>query len=217
MIFRFLFIVLLSISFPSHGRSATCQYSNLETKESVSGACTSGPAGIAIDTNPHLRRFAIEEVARQGEWAIVKFNGKKASRFEVNRCHFSYSTEDLKEFLTIDSCQRAQEVDKRPEFMTAGGSWVGKWHIGDTKVCRGKPGDAEGLLVYSTTKMFGYENECDVKKIEPRGTGVELTMTCYGEGETSTERETLDVTNGKLIRSIRTSRKTERFTYNRCP
>lgn len=217
MKFRLLFIAVLWVVIPSDSRSATCQYSNLEANERISAGCTSGPAGIAIDTNPSPRSMPIEEVARQGEWAIVKFNGKKGARYEINRCHFSYSTEDLKEFLIIDSCQKAQEPDRRSDFMTTGGAWVGRWYIGDGRVCKGKPGDAEGLLVYSTTKMSGYENECDVKKIEPRGTGVELTMMCFGEGENNVEREALDVANGKLVRTIKSGRKQQTFSYHRCP
>jgi hypothetical protein len=208
---------------------AKCEYFNAKSNEIGPAAdCTIGPAGVALDTanfridgKPSggpgaLRRIAIDIKSRQGQWARVDINGKAGTRFETDRCNYAYASDDLQEFLTVKTCLPAAKEPPRPDFMTAGGAWVGKWTDASQNLCKGEPGQTEGLLVYSTKVVIGLENRCEVKRLKQVGPGVELSMTCYGEGMKSDEREILNVVNGKLVRTVVIDGKTRSFSYELC-
>jgi hypothetical protein len=99
----------------------------------------------------------------------------------------------------------------------AGSPWIGRWYIDDKAVCRGRRSETEGLLVYTATEFFGIENRCRIRSIVPKGTKFELALSCRGEGMTSNERETLEVVQGRLHRTVIDGKKTHTFTYSRCP
>jgi hypothetical protein len=101
--------------------------------------------------------------------------------------------------------------------MTAGGAWVGKWYTGRSSVCKGVPGETEGLITYTTSKAEGLETACDIKKITRRGNGVEIDLACAGEGQEWRETEYLEVVQGRLKRTVLVERKRQTFTYSRCP
>jgi hypothetical protein len=218
------FLVLLTEVAPASAQtpSTKCTYTNLTSNKTISGECTVGSAGVAI-TEPAsgmLTRISITIKNRQGEWAAIEINGASGFRYEIDRCTFRHASEDLKQFLdTQVPCEAPKIAQKsdRPVFMTAGGAWVGKWYTGKASVCTGKRGESEGLLHFTTTKLWGYESECDVESIKPVGAGVEVVSKCYGEGMASREREYLEVVDDKLKRTTLVQRKRLTFTYNRCP
>jgi hypothetical protein len=98
-----------------------------------------------------------------------------------------------------------------------GSAWIGRWYIDDKSVCRGQRGETDGLLVYTATEFFGIENRCRIRSIVPKGAKFELALSCRGEGMTSNERETVEVVQGRLRRTVIVGRKAETFTYSRCP
>ena len=97
--------------------------------------------------------------------------------------------------------------------------FVGKWYVADAKVCKGglPPDGTQGLITYTDKKAFGYENRCDIVRATPKGDRFELQLKCRAEGETSTERETVELAQGKLKRTTTASGKVFSFTYSRCP
>jgi len=217
------FLLFFGFVYPAFAQSEgmKCTYTNLNTNQTLSGDCTTGPAGVAITTGSGMiSRIYLTVKDRQGEWATVEFNGLPGTRYEIDRCKFSYATRNLKEFLeTSEPCDgkpKAQNAD-RPNFMTAGGAWVGRWYTGAAKICMSKIGEVEGLSEYTTKKLSGYESECDVERITPVGAGVEVVSKCWSEGEQSREKEYLEVVDGKLKRSVMVGRKRMTFTSSRCP
>jgi hypothetical protein len=207
---------------------AKCEYMNTKSGEFGSDNCTVGEAGIAIDAQNFkvdgkpdpkpgvLRRIVIEFKSRQGQWSRVSINGRPGTRYETDRCNYAYASDDLQEFVTVKACLAAQE-SPRPPFMTAGGAWIGKWVDGSQNLCKGDPAEKkEGVFVYTTKKVSAYESMCDVVGIKQVGPGVEVSMTCYGEGMKSKEVETLNVVNGRLGRTVVIDRKRKTFWYDRC-
>jgi hypothetical protein len=141
-------------------------------------------------------------------------------RYELDRCNFTYATSDLKQFLeTHLSCESkaTTQKDDRSIFMTAGGAWVGRWYTGNPRICKKPGGTVEGLLEYTTERIVGYENECDVERIAPAGAGVEIVSVCHGEGFESREKEYLEVKNGNLQRSVQIGPRRRTFSYKLCP
>lgn len=98
-----------------------------------------------------------------------------------------------------------------------GNSWIGRWYVADPGVCGGRRGETDGLLVYTAKEFFGIENRCRIRSVAPKGAKFELALSCRGEGMTSNERETVEVVQGRLRRTVIVGRKAEIFTYSRCP
>jgi hypothetical protein len=96
-------------------------------------------------------------------------------------------------------------------------AFVGRWYFGDAKACKGEKGGTQGLLVYTAKEFFGYESICRIIGSTPKGTGFELTLRCRAEGETTTDREVVEVQDRRLKRTTNDSGKKETFTYSRCP
>jgi len=103
----------------------------------------------------------------------------------------------------------------------AGGAWVGRWYFGAANVCRAKPergrGGEQGLRVYTASMAWGYDSKCAIKKVTPRGAGVDVVQSCRGEGEEWTETEYLEVVDGKLKLTTVVEGKRKTYTFNRCP
>lgn len=116
----------------------------------------------------------------------------------------------------LDGCVDAPKVT--PQVSTRSDRlYVGRWYTGPASLCKGEQGETEGLLVYTPQEFFGLENTCQIQQVVPKGPGFELAMQCNGEGMTSTDREYVEVRNGKLRRTLVVARKSQTFTYNRCP
>ena len=94
-------------------------------------------------------------------------------------------------------------------------SYVGRWYIEDPAVCKGR--DQEGLLVYGAKQVEGYEYSCDVTRTRTKGKRTEVTLRCLGEGRTSIEKETVEVVDGRLKRTIKVNGKARMVDYHRCP
>jgi hypothetical protein len=96
--------------------------------------------------------------------------------------------------------------------------FVGKWYVADPKVCKAKPGEAEGLITYTAKKMFGYESRCDIARATPQGNRIALQLNCSGEGEKYKLSETVEMVAGdKLQVTGKTDGRTFKFAYSRCP
>lgn len=95
-------------------------------------------------------------------------------------------------------------------------TWTGRWYTGDAGVCRSK-GPAQGLRVYTANSTQAYDTSCNIKKVTPRGAGVDLLEQCRGEGERWTETEYLEVVDGKLRLIVQLEGKRQTFTFSRCP
>lgn len=209
-----------------------CSYRNLDTKESITGRCTRGPEGVAIDVpvittiegkpavpgSMGLKRISIVTKEREGNWSLVEIDGKLGMQFSKEPCNISYATHALRQSIDVNCTGRTVDpMADFPLFMTAGGAWVGKWYTGRASLCKGRPGETEGLLSYSTSKVDGMETSCDVTKITRRGKGVNLALACAGEGTEWRDNEYLEVVQGKLKRTVLIERKKKTFSYDRCP
>ena len=94
-------------------------------------------------------------------------------------------------------------------------AWTGRWYVGSADVCRSKQ-RAQGLFVYTASSVQAYEGRCTIRKVTPRGSGVDLLQSCRAEGETWTETEYVEVVDGQLKRTVLVEGKRQTFTYNRC-
>jgi hypothetical protein len=104
----------------------------------------------------------------------------------------------------------------------AGGTWIGRWYFGGTaSVCRARPergrGGEQGLRVFTSTMAYGYDSRCAIKKVTPRGAGVDVVQSCRGEGEEWTDTEYLEVVDGKLKLTVVVEGKRTTQIFNRCP
>ena len=96
--------------------------------------------------------------------------------------------------------------------------YIGRWYIGDRAVCRQADGEGEGLLTYRSKEFRAIETKCDVRSVRAVGGKYALTLTCSGEGEKpETRRETLEVRQSRLDRTLVLDGRTHKFTYDRCP
>lgn len=96
--------------------------------------------------------------------------------------------------------------------------FVGRWYMKDSKLCRGRAGETEGLLAYTERQAIGYESSCDIISVTPQANRLELKMKCASEGMTSDEREVVQlIRNGHMTRTTFADGKTYTFEYARCP
>jgi hypothetical protein len=96
--------------------------------------------------------------------------------------------------------------------------FVGRWYMKNSKLCRGRAGETEGLLAYTERQAIGYESSCDIVSVTPQANRLELKMKCASEGMTSDEREVVQlIRNGHMTRTTFTDGKTYTFEYARCP
>jgi hypothetical protein len=96
-------------------------------------------------------------------------------------------------------------------------SYLGRWYIEDPAVCKGAAGDTEGLLVYGRNTIEGHEYACDVVRARTKGPRTEISMRCRAEGRTSIEKETIEIVEGRLKRTIKVEGKLRTGDYRRCP
>lgn len=96
-------------------------------------------------------------------------------------------------------------------------AYIGRWYVQSPDVCKRPPGGAEGLITITAQEFIGRENRCKITRAIPRGTRTDLTVQCRGEGEVSTERETVEVVDGQLLRTVSVEGKPATFRYRRCP
>jgi len=95
--------------------------------------------------------------------------------------------------------------------------WIGRWYIEDPAVCKGPAGDTEGLLVYGPRTAEGYEYACDIARAHRSGARTDITLRCQAEGRTSIQKETVEVVDGRLRRTIKVEGKIRTGEYRRCP
>ncbi|MDP2765283.1 MAG: hypothetical protein Q8O54_10665, partial [Brevundimonas sp.] len=68
----------------------------------------------------------------------------------------------------------------------------------------------------SETRFEGYENSCDVVQIDGGGSSWTATLSCKGEGQTSSERVRMDVDGDTMALSY-ADRGGQGVTLTRCP
>lgn len=94
----------------------------------------------------------------------------------------------------------------------------GKWYADNQSVCKGSPGETEGLLTFRGKEFIGMENGCDIRSAKVRGQVLMLDLSCAGEGMTSREIELFEFPNDRQMkRTVADGRKRYTFTYTRCP
>jgi hypothetical protein len=157
----------------------------------------------------------LNDVINQGSAVILGMHGSTCNQAGSNGCYFKLRWNSAKANI-VPLASGAQNLNGSNP---ASGSYVGRWFIDDPAVCKGSRGEAEGLLVYSSTEVWGYENSCRITKSVSHGSKTHLTMRCSGEGMPSTgpEQESVEVVEGKLERTLRVDKKPRTFTYSRCP
>ena len=113
--------------------------------------------------------------------------------------------------------QAKTEPKPGPAAKQAQPPYVGRWVVSSMADCKGQVRGTQGLLVYTAQEFYGYESRCKIQRSVAKGAGFELTLRCRAEGETSTDKETVEVRDGKLRRTADVEGKPHTFTYLRCP
>ena len=65
-------------------------------------------------------------------------------------------------------------------------NFVGRWSA-NVEWCAAPRGDQRPIEI-TTTRFEGYENSCDITRIDQRDGGYEAALACVAEGQTSNER-----------------------------
>jgi hypothetical protein len=94
----------------------------------------------------------------------------------------------------------------------------GKWYLDNQGVCRGRPGETEGLLSFRGMNFLGYESNCRIQAAKPNGRLLALRMVCSSEGMQERSSETVEFIDDRTIRrSSRDGAKTYSSIHRRCP
>jgi hypothetical protein len=103
-------------------------------------------------------------------------------------------------------------------------SYLGRWYEKNPAVCKTPPGHQapaggkeESVLVYGSRKIEQYESVCTVTQTRAIGPRTEIAMRCRSEGETNVDKETVEVVDGRLRRTVRVEGKAMSVDYRRCP
>lgn len=92
-------------------------------------------------------------------------------------------------------------------------TYIGQWYAEGVEACKFSPGEQDnGLIAYNAKRFEGYESSCQIKSVKTRGSRFIITMRCSSEGDVSTVKEVLEVTETTLTRAGRFP-----VTYRRCP
>ncbi|MET4212290.1 hypothetical protein [Bradyrhizobium sp. LA2.1] len=94
----------------------------------------------------------------------------------------------------------------------------GKWYFDNQGVCKGRPGETEGLLTFHGMTFLGYENNCRIQTAKPNGRRLALGMICNGEGMQERSSEIIEFLDDRTIRrSSRDGARTYTSVHKRCP
>jgi hypothetical protein len=118
-------------------------------------------------------------------------------------------------FLSLVMCTAADAQpapSNAPKHASVPPGYVGKWYAGDVKACKAVRRSPEGALVYTATQMFGAESTCKIERATKHGAATELSLLCRAEGQTSRDKELVEVVDGKLRRTVTVEGKTMSFT-----
>ena len=219
-----------STSVLAQSSSAMCEYFNRSSDKMINGPCivtqtsSQGDATYAIKVTIPSVEVEVRYLKNQGVYHRWTMNGASAAAYEINSSHICGFTDDLNVSLCILQGDAAKEAIAQNRFMQAPPSpaekpfYVGRWYTDNQRVCRGRPGETEGLITYTEKKMFGFENACDISKATPAANRIELQLKCFAEGMSSNEREVVQlIRDGRLSRTTFDGPKPETFYYKRCP
>src|SRR3954451_2995675 len=78
-------------------------------------------------------------------------------------------------------------------------SYVGKWYADNASECRKAPQESAELVEYTDKQLVGPEMRCRIQSATRHGNRTELLMRCTGEGQTSIQRELLEVNGNQMI------------------
>jgi hypothetical protein len=140
-------------------------------------------------------------IFRSGEKDFL--NGDMASNYPAE-------LEQFKALCRAKFAQAERDFQARPKY-------IGRWYTGDKKICREPEGAGEGLLTYRSREFVAIDTVCKITNVRASGERYDVAMSCASEGEDSPGRETLEVKQGRLERTVTVGRKPVKFTYARCP
>jgi hypothetical protein len=203
----------------------TCEYFNSADNKSFEGPCletrTTKDAELpyTIKITMPGADLEIKYLKRQGPYHRWSINGASAAAYEIDRTHLCGFTDDLGTSICIKSEGGSRKpTAEAPVGIEAKPFFVGKWHIDNRRLCRGRPGETEGLLTYTEREFIGLENRCQILKTTPQANRIELALKCSGEGASTIEREVVQLLrNGRLSRTIFDGKRPQTFEYARCP
>jgi hypothetical protein len=93
----------------------------------------------------------------------------------------------------------------------------GKWYSGGAEVCKGSPGETEGLLTFNGTHLVGLESDCAIRNSKANGSFLAIQMVCNGEGMQSRVSELIQFMNQREIkRTVLDGRNRYTSRYVRC-
>ncbi|MGY3413503.1 hypothetical protein ACVWZV_009670 [Bradyrhizobium sp. GM5.1] len=185
--------------------------SEIKISDSIRGDCNSGQfvnlsGQSMLFAGPNLDYDAVQfspeyKIFRKGDKTIL--DGSSASGYGVN----------LEQYGTL--CP--SKFNDANRLFANRPKYVGRWYFGSSKVC-GKGEGEESLLVYKTREFVAVDTYCVIKGVRVNGSRYHLTMTCNAEGESiGVERQTVEVSENKMQRSVMVEGKPTTFTYIRCP
>jgi hypothetical protein len=144
------------------------------------------------------------------EYRLFK-QGEKNALSNVTATGYFVYLEQFKALCPEKYAQAMLSLANRPKF-------IDRWYAdGNKKVCNADEGTAEGLLTYKEREFVAIDTVCKFTGIRAAGGRYDISMRCASEGEDSPGRETLEVQQGKLQRTVVNGRKAVTFTYDRCP
>jgi hypothetical protein len=95
-------------------------------------------------------------------------------------------------------------------------SFVGKWYVDNATECKKRAQDSAELVEYTSREVLGPELRCRIRSVARRGSKTELNLRCDGEGETSTQREVVEVLGNEMVVTHRGGGRVIRDAYKRC-
>jgi hypothetical protein len=222
-------LTVLGLFFSSSSLAQTfaksCEYYGGADRKDFTGPCletqTSSPGQdpYTIKISMPAIDLEIKYLKHQGPYHRWTINGVNAAAYEVDRTNICGFTDDLSVSVCIRSAGTPKAAAKdAPDLTVVQPFYVGRWHIDNPRLCRGNPGQTEGLLTFTDHEFIGLENRCEIKKTTPNGNRVELRLMCNGEGMVSHDREILQLLrSGRLSRTTFDGARPQTFEYARCP
>lgn len=205
--------------------TTSCEYFNSSDNKNFDGPCLlttiekDSQKSYAVRITMPGIDLEILYLKHQGPYHRWTINGANAGAYEIDRTHICGFTDDLVTSICIKPSDTSRSsVTEESATTNAKPFFVGRWHIDNRRLCRGQPGETEGLLTYTEREFIGLENRCQIVKATPQANRIELQLKCNGEGMTSSEREVVQLLrNGRLSRTTFDGKNAQTFEYAKCP
>jgi hypothetical protein len=212
--------------FKSFTRSyALCSLSNPTIVSMFLGAPDAKPSYVAsfLDVAGNIPAYqeawTLEYLVVCHDWEPHVFDDQFARTIAALGYRPSKTVTDTKQFASESDVLAFlnQEVAGNP-FSPSLHALEGKWFLDDARICKGNPGEAEGLLTFKGSKFIGYESECAIGSSRVSGRILQLQMRCSGEGMVSRETEQIEFLSDRQIRrTVADGKKRYSSVHTRCP